>query len=703
MKNNILAALPFRITFAAAIVFIVLEYVILGKFSLFIVGDNISMLPYYLAFFANDVPFANWTPFAAAGTDMVATGYTTLVYQWTFALLPPWLAFQVLVVVPILAGVFGVFGLCRQVFKLDRTASAIAGCAYAILFFRELFFLSSVIGYLPLTLLALHNLLDNKKSGKAWLGVMISGFLIAHSSFITRLVPWPVATYIVWFLIIEKRRKSLDWGIIATFSIAILAARWQDIVALLAYAPLSGLSEARGGGTFDVEMQKAIGEAKSSLLGTWGVAAILLAGFAVSFSSQARRPVSLRLLMALFAFLGLLLAGSLVKVATVTFLPFLSGFNTAYVMQGFGLVVVIAGGLGLQFFLDRINVSMESEAVRTKALLWPPALIVLMLLALNLNSKYQHAKAWVSWGNFHQNTQNPDLLALAKSIRTQGRSARAISFQMHGSLLNSYGIETIEGYHPLTSKRYLALWKKMVEPWRQMDGWQESHGRAETGAMTSILPSTQGGLGWKRTETRPQWRLADFANMNLLSMMNGHYIVSRDRLTDQQLVLVSGPGKSWSSLTQKEKILVNIEANFTGRRPLFIYENPAALPRAYTVNSVRTFNSNDDLLKALGEADMAALANTIFTRKSSLPAGLQLVKTDVVSLLYDTDQMTIEIASSDDPAVLVVSSTYSPFWQCRIDGETATIFPANYAFWGLLLPAGAQQVICYYQPPYLIR
>jgi uncharacterized membrane protein YfhO len=53
--------------------------------------------------------------------------------------------------------------------------------------------------------------------------------------------------------------------------------------------------------------------------------------------------------------------------------------------------------------------------------------------------------------------------------------------------------------------------------------------------------------------------------------------------------------------------------------------------------------------------------------------------------------------------VLVVSSTFSPFWQCRIDGETSKIFPANHAFWGLLLPAGARQVICHYQPPYLIR
>jgi hypothetical protein len=407
--------------------------------------------------------------------------------------------------------------------------------------------------------------------------------------------------------------------------------------------------------------------------------------------------------MALCAFLGLLFAASLIKVATVTFLPFLSGFNTTYVMQGFGLMVVIAGGLSLQFYLDRINALIDDKTVKTKVLLWPPALFVLMLLALNLNSKVQHAKAWVSWGNFHQNTQNPDLLALARSIREQGRLERAMSFQMHGSLLNSYGIETIEGYHPLTSKRYLALWQRMVEPWREMARWQESHGRAETGALTSILPSTQAGLGWKRKVIRSQWRLADFVNLNLLSMMNGRYVVSRDKLTDQQLVLVSGSEKSWSTLSQNEKIKTNIVANFSGRRPLFIYENPAALPRAYTVDNIRTYTSDDDLLEALGEADMEKLAETVFARKSSLPVPLKLAKPEVVYLLSDADQLTVEIASSTDPTVLVVSSTFSPFWQCRIDGETSKIFPANHAFWGLLLPAGARQVICHYQPPYLIR
>lgn len=689
---NKLQSLPFKGTFAAAIAFIILEYVALGKYSLFIVGDNISIIPYYLAFFSNNVPFANWTPFATAGTDMVATGYATLIYQWIFALLPPWLAFQVLVIAPILAGIFGIYGLCRQVFDLNKAASAFAACAYAILYFRELFFLSSVPGYLPLTLLTLHYLLDDKKSLKAWMAVIISGFLIAQSSFISRLVPWPVATYVVWFLIVEKRRKPLDWAIIAAFSISILATRWQDIIALLAYAPLSGLSEARGGGTFDVEMQGAIRVAVSSLIGKWGVVAVLLAGFAISFVDKARRPLAMRLLAALATLLALLFVGSLVKVAMVSIFPFLSSFNISYVLQGLSLMAVIAGAMGWQY--------LRQQTSHATALRWLPVLMVLVLMVVNLDAKFRHAKDWIAWGNFHQNTQSPDLLALGQDIKAQGQPARALSFQMHGSLLNSYGIETVEGYHPMTSKRYLAFWQKMVEPWRTSPGWRESHGRGEVGALTSILPSTQGGQGWQRTNLSGQWRLADFVNFNMLSMMGVGYVVSRDKLTDGQLTLVSGPEHSWSDLSQKDKILTTLEANFNARRPIYIYRNPAALPRAYTVDAVRSFSSNEKLLAALGEADLETLGHTVFAEILSFPAQLQLAKPEVLSVRVETDTISVEIAAANKPTVLVISNSFSPFWQCRVDDVDSKLFPANHAFWGIFMPAGTKKATCDYRPPY---
>jgi len=689
-----LQALPFRVLFATGVVFIVLEYVALGKYSLFIAGDNISVLPYYLAFFSNNVPFANWSPFAATGTDMVATGYNTVIYQWAFALLPPWLAFQVLVVAPILAGIFGVYGLCRRVFNLAPSASAFAGCAYAILFLRELFFLSSVPGYLPLTLLALHYLLDDKKNFNAWLGVIISGFLIAQSSFISRLVPWPVATYVVWFFIIEKRRKPLDWVIIATFSLGIITARWQDIVALLAYAPLSGLSEARGGGTFDSEMQNALQSAQNHLIGKWGVMAVLLAAFAASFMEKDRKTMAIRLFAAMGALIGLLFIGSLVKVGVVSVFAFLNGFNTTRVMQGFGLMAVIAGGLGWQFLSDR--------TAANKVFRWLPVLMVLMLLAVNLSSKFRYATAWVSWGNFHQNTQNPALLALAKDIRTQGGPFRALSFQMQGNLLNSYGIETIAGYHPMLPRRYFMFWKKMVEPWRQSPGWPKSHNRGKANMSTSLLPSTQAGLGSQRTDLRGQWRLADFVNMNMLSMINGGYIVSRDKLTDDQLILVSGPDHSWSDLSQKDKILTNLAANFSAKRPIFIYKNPSALPRAYTVDQVQGFNSDAELLSALGTADQMTLAHTVFTDTTSLQTDVKLSRPEVLSLAVGADTLSVEIAAATAPTVLVISNSFSPYWQCRVDGQDSKLFPANYAFWGLFMPAGTKMATCDYKPPYLL-
>ena len=205
-----LAGLPVPALLAIAIGWIVLEFVWLGKFSLMIVGDNISIIPYYMAMVAGDMTVDNWMPYPAAGTDFSATGYSAIILRWVFSILPSWAAVQVLAIAPVVAGVLGVYGLCRRNFNLDIAASIFAGFSYGVLFFREIFFLSAVPGYLPLTVLALSHLLDNKSDVRWWLGLAGAGFLIAETSFITRLVPWPVITYAVWFLIVERRRRFSD-------------------------------------------------------------------------------------------------------------------------------------------------------------------------------------------------------------------------------------------------------------------------------------------------------------------------------------------------------------------------------------------------------------------------------------------------------------------------------------------------------------
>jgi uncharacterized membrane protein YfhO len=50
------------------------------------------------------------------------------------------------------------------------------------------------------------------------------------------------------------------------------------------------------------------------------------------------------------------------------------------------------------------------------------------------------------------------------------------------------------------------------------------------------------------------------------------------------------------------------------------------------------------------------------------------------------------------PCILVLSDAYYPGWKAKIDGETTEIFPAYYAFRGVLVPAGKHTVEYIYFP-----
>ena len=205
-------------------------------------------------------------------------------------------------------------------------------------------------------------------------------------------------------------------------------------------------------------------------------------------------------------------------------------------------------------------------------------------------------------------------------------------------------------------------------------------------------------------EAKPEWRFGDFVNLKLLSLANAGLIVSRDKLTDPEFKLISGPQRPWSSLTRDEKIKTNLKANFDGKKPLYLYQNPGALPRAFTLDKLHLFDSDREVLNAMGKASLEELAHTGYINKSDLPAGfdpsIQLATKSVTISRYSGDQIIVDFAPSNSPTILLVSNTFSPYWKSFIDDVETQIFPLDHTFWGLMIPASARQVIFNYRAPY---
>jgi hypothetical protein len=176
------------------------------------------------------------------------------------------------------------------------------------------------------------------------------------------------------------------------------------------------------------------------------------------------------------------------------------------------------------------------------------------------------------------------------------------------------------------------------------------------------------------------------------------------------LILRRGPETDWFQLNRWEKQFSNLRENFFGRHTFYRYENIDVLPRFFFADRVRTFDGKEPLLDALSDMAVSELRRTMLLNISDPAldravarkigrASLDAVGATVVIELEESDRFELSV-SNIRPAIMVWSASYSPFWTCRVDGRRVSVLPAYHALMGLFVPAGAQQILCVYDPPY---
>jgi hypothetical protein len=138
---------------------------------------------------------------------------------------------------------------------------------------------------------------------------------------------------------------------------------------------------------------------------------------------------------------------------------------------------------------------------------------------------------------------------------------------------------------------------------------------------------------------------------------------------------------------------------------VYIYENPAAMPRAFLVHHAMAAPPGEAAALLLsGEIDWGETA----VLESPLPpeqAG-QLAaaptpaqgRAEIVA--YGWNQVTVQVKTAA-PALLVLSDAYYPGWRAQLDGETVPIYETNEIGRGVFVPAGRHSVAFTFRPPVL--
>jgi hypothetical protein len=132
-----------------------------------------------------------------------------------------------------------------------------------------------------------------------------------------------------------------------------------------------------------------------------------------------------------------------------------------------------------------------------------------------------------------------------------------------------------------------------------------------------------------------------------------------------------------------------------------IFENPAALPRAFVARRARCIDDRAAL--ALLRSRTIDLASEVLLAECGTPlAGGAPASRTQARIEVDDAERVVVAASTDAPAWLVLTDTWFPGWTARLDGAEVPIARADHAFRAVALPAGSHRVEFTFRPRGLV-
>jgi hypothetical protein len=130
-----------------------------------------------------------------------------------------------------------------------------------------------------------------------------------------------------------------------------------------------------------------------------------------------------------------------------------------------------------------------------------------------------------------------------------------------------------------------------------------------------------------------------------------------------------------------------------------IYRNPHAFPRAFLVGRLATASDAAALFDLMCSPEFDP-RTTVATERP--PAGVLPDATSgdlgAVAVTHRSQTLVKVQAEAHEDCVLVLADQYFPGWKATIDGRPAELFPAYYAFRGIVLPEGTHEVVYRYKP-----
>jgi hypothetical protein len=650
--------------------------------------------------------FSYWQPDLSGGIPTMSLGIADsfLVNGLPYLLLPPWAGFAVVTFLQRFIGGYFVFRLCRDHLGMGAPAAIFGGICYSMLQWSIegwTFYFQLGMPTAPLILWAFE-----KTLGRSWPRLL--AWAAGLGLFFALVSPFATFTVFFWigfglWIIVRRLVAARSLAFFSVFVLASLSAEFPYLLGLAAYAPLSSRGALVSAGSIDV-VSTAIATITDILPQFVVPVAVFLVGRAQADrpDSTSRRVFAAFLLVLLLTIVDraggnpakLFLDDSIAVGVSLRHLKYVA-FLFAAILGAAGIEALVARG-GRRALLGVVT------AFGT------PVIVAGVIGVKELRM--------VSSQTYRLALENPQVVALASKTNTEpfrvatpGAFVPSVYFAAGRQYFPMFaavrGLEIIDGYYELYSSRYFDLWQRMVAPMVEKDPWWQE--RVESFSLNFAYlfsPSDN------RFDRQLSVSLAANYDFELLSLLNTRYLLSRWRLSDPELALVSEPvealdqAKEWEGLDRLERIRRVLRGEQPDRA-IFVYENKSVLPRAFLTRGKKVFPSSDSLLDALAQAPLSEIRDTVYLGAADFndtpieDLGFQTGSVRIRE--YHPDKLILDV-ETDGRAYLVVSNNYSPYWRASIDGEEARVVPAYHVFQGIAVAPGRHAVTLEYRPPYAL-
>ncbi|NMM42905.1 YfhO family protein [Rhodospirillaceae bacterium KN72] len=687
--------------------FVQVEFLALGPFSFYQEHDNGDAIYPTVAPLVSEFPLPGlFYPYGMAGTDRLATGHHGGMELFLYWLLPDWLGLTLLTVALTAFAAFYTFRLSRDLFGAPGPWAAITGIFAGFLCSQGQLF-NTTMALVPPTLWYLTEIRRDpgtfRRSVACLLGLSVFHGLTGHIHFMSVAFA-PIL--ILWLAVVFPTRKIAVIGPAVMAVLLPLAMRWQDFAAAALNGPLSHRNEQPR----DLPLESLDAVVDMALLRSHAIATVsfLVTVAAVAAALMFRRKAmvmaspAIRLLLSCLFLQSMVIIVPLVKPHLVAILPLLNGFALSRGAIAVPIFWAINIGAAASLFASHTSGTGRWPVLGPKSGQAVFVAVACFLIYSIATQKIDNLEAYIRTGSFVFAFQSDTLSDLATTVEETDQGPwRAEPIRVEATRLQAYGIETLGGYFTLYPKRFHNYWLALIDPLKTTS--PDAYESMRRLGSESFLFSTD-------HDASPA--LAEFADIDLLSLGNVRFILSKNPLSENWLIPRRTAAMAWDERSTTEKATENLKANFTGFSEFYIYENPRAARRFFRPMALEVMPNDGAVLSALQTRSLEELLAAAPIEDDEAPGwsvsgGRADEASDSIGKIERlSDRYRIQV-DYKTPGLLAGSVSYSPFWKAQFipdDGETVPLetAPLYHAFIGTLVPAGKGVVEFFYRPPYRV-